>query len=103
MILIVAHKQDDLQIIEFLDKNNQNIETFNLTDMVFNDVIDFYTTVCLSIGMRGHSQMIPLGMRIPIFSIITHDKMRYLLEDINQPEWGQNFLQTLLLMYLILI
>lgn len=86
--VIVAHKQDDLQIIEFLDKHNQNIEIFNLTDMAFNDVIDFYTSVCLSIGMRGHSQMIPLGMRIPIFSIITHDKMRYLLEDINQPEWG---------------
>lgn len=86
--VIVAHKQDDLQIIKYLDKSNKNIPTFNLTDMTFKEVIDFYTTVCLSIGMRGHSQMIPLGMRIPIFSVITHDKMRYLLEDINQSKWG---------------
>ena len=86
--VIVAHKQDDFQIIKYLDKANQNIPLFDLTDMAYEEVIDFYSTVCLSVGMRGHSQMIPLGMRIPIFSVITHDKMRYLLEDIKQPKWG---------------
>ena len=87
--VIVAHKDDDLQILKYLDSQNKNIPQFNLTDMSCEEVIDFYTSVCLSIGMRGHSQMIPLGMRIPIFSIITHDKMKYLLDDIKRPSWGE--------------
>jgi polysaccharide pyruvyl transferase WcaK-like protein len=86
--VIVAHKEDDTQIIEYLEKANQGIPLFNLTDKAYEEVIEFYSTVCLSVGMRGHSQMIPLGMGIPIFSVITHDKMRYLLDDIMRPKWG---------------
>lgn len=86
--VIVAHKEDDFKIVKYLNNSNKNLPLFDLTDLTFKEVIDFYTTVCLSVGMRGHSQMIPLGMRIPIFSVITHDKMRYLLEDINQTKWG---------------
>ena len=32
--------------------------------------------------------MIPFGLRRPIMSIISHDKMRFLLEDIDRLEWG---------------
>ena len=38
--------------------------------------------------MRGHAQMIPFGLRRPIISIISHDKMRFFLKDINCLEWG---------------
>ena len=38
--------------------------------------------------MRGHAQMIPFGLRRPILSIISHDKMKYFLEDIKQLDWG---------------
>ena len=39
--------------------------------------------------MRGHAQMIPFGLGTPIFSIITHDKLSFFLEDIGKPEWGE--------------
>lgn len=40
------------------------------------------------IGMRGHSQMIPFGMGRPIVSLITHNKLRFFLDDIGRPQWG---------------
>ena len=33
--------------------------------------------------------MIPFGLGTPIFSIITHDKLSFFLEDIDKPEWGE--------------
>ena len=38
--------------------------------------------------MRGHSQMIPFGLRKNILSIVSHDKLKWFLEDIDHPEWG---------------
>ena len=50
--------------------------------------MSFYAHIDLAVGMRGHAQMIPFGLRRPIMSLISHDKMRYFLEDIEHPEWG---------------
>ena len=38
--------------------------------------------------MRGHSQMIPFGLCKNIISIISHDKMKYFLEDNNLVDYG---------------
>ena len=87
-IIVVAHKHLDLQILDILENADLKFETKNLTDCSPHEVCEFYSTVDCSFGMRGHSQLIPLGLRKPIISIITHNKMRYLLEDINQVKWG---------------
>ena len=50
-------------------------------------VYEFYRSMELTIGMRGHAQMIPFGLNSKILSIGTHDKLRYFLEDINALEW----------------
>lgn len=86
--VIVAHKTDDANILNYLDSNNAGVRVVDLTDRDYLEIIDFYRSVSLSIGMRGHSQMIPLGLEKPIFSIITHDKMQFLLDDIGHPSWG---------------
>lgn len=38
--------------------------------------------------MRGHAQMIPFGCWTPTVSIISHDKLKWFLEDIGHEKWG---------------
>lgn len=88
-LAFVAHKHDDLKVLDYIDKQNLKFDIKNLTSCSTEEIIGYYKTVDLSIGMRGHSQMIPFGLGVPIFSAITHDKMRYFLEDIGEPDWGE--------------
>ncbi len=87
-IYIVAHKHIDLNIVPYLEKIQLPFKIKNLSDSSPDQICDFYSEIDCSFGMRGHSQLIPLGLRKPIVSIITHDKMRFLLDDINQGSWG---------------
>lgn len=87
-ILVVAHKEMDRQIEPFLDHVGVTYDTIDLTDAASEEIITFYAQVDLALGMRGHAQMIPFGLRRPIMSIISHDKMRFLLSDLNRPNWG---------------
>lgn len=87
-IHLVGHKTRDLDIAAFLEGQDVNFRTIDLTDAPYEAVIDYYTQPSLVVGMRGHAQMIPLGLRKPIFSIISHNKLRYFLDDIGHPDWG---------------
>jgi polysaccharide pyruvyl transferase WcaK-like protein len=87
-IIIVAHKSIDKNIEPILKEQNISYQMVNLTDATSEKIIKFYSKIDLAIGMRGHSQMIPFGLRRPIMSIISHDKMKFFLEDINKLEWG---------------
>lgn len=57
-------------------------------------IFDFYTTTDLTIGMRGHGQMVPFGLQRPIFTLASHPKMMYFLEDIGHREWGVDIRKT---------
>jgi len=87
-IIVAAHKTMDREIEPYLDNAGVNYDTADLTDAGPAEVMDFYSRVDFAFGMRGHAQMIPFGLRRPIMSIISHDKMRFLLEDLERPEWG---------------
>lgn len=87
-ILVAAHKEMDRQIEPFLDHAGVAYDTVDLTDADPEEIISFYAQVDLAMGMRGHAQMIPFGLRRPIMSIISHDKMRFFLDDIQKPSWG---------------
>jgi polysaccharide pyruvyl transferase WcaK-like protein len=87
-IVVTAHKTMDRKIEPYLDMVGVNYETADLTDANPDEIMEFYSKVDFAFGMRGHAQMIPFGLRRPIMSIISHDKMRFLLEDIDRLEWG---------------
>lgn len=91
-IVFVAHKHDDLQVLDYIDEQKLTFDVKNLTGCGTTEIIDFYKTVDLSVGMRGHAQMIPFGLGVPIFSVISHDKMKYFLDDIDEPTWGAELL-----------
>lgn len=64
------------------------IDEVNLFGVPPQSVIEEYSKVSLSLGMRGHAQMIPFGLERPIISLISHNKLRFFLDDIIHPEWG---------------
>lgn len=81
------HRLDEISSVWF---RGQGIE---LTEVDLNgapphDVLRYYADADLCMGMRGHAQMIPFGLNVPVLSLISHDKLRFFLEDIQQTEWG---------------
>lgn len=83
-----AHKDLDLQFLPYLDAANVNYEVDDVTDSEPAEILDTYARCDLAVGLRGHAQMVPFGLRRPILSVISHDKMQWLLDDIEHPEWG---------------
>jgi polysaccharide pyruvyl transferase WcaK-like protein len=87
-IVLTAHKVIDRALEIHLDGAGVSYRTVDLTEAPFEKVLEHYARCDLAIGMRGHGQMIPFGLRRPIISLISHNKMGYFLEDIEHLEWG---------------
>ena len=49
-------------------------------------MLEYCGRLPLTIGMRGHAQMIPFGMGNGIISVAARDKLRYFTDDIGHPE-----------------
>lgn len=87
-IRVVAHKTMDLEMEPHLDHAQVTYDTYDVSAGSSDDLFRFYAEADLVVGLRGHAQMIPFGLRRPIISVISHDKMRFFLDDIGHPEWG---------------
>lgn len=81
-----SHLGSDDFMLPYLDKYETPYELVRLISPY--ETIKAYSSPRLVIGMRGHAQMIPFGCYTPILSIISHDKMKWFLDDIGHPEWG---------------
>lgn len=87
-VFYYSHTRQDQQILSYLDKCNFKYRHVQLYDMPPQVVLNAYKNVNLVIGMRGHSQMIPFGCNIPIISLVSHDKLRWFLEDVDMLGYG---------------
>jgi polysaccharide pyruvyl transferase WcaK-like protein len=87
-VRLMLHKEEDAKVLPWLEAANVECEPCSLHDREPGEIIDRYRDVSMSVGMRGHAQMIPFGLRIPIVSIVSHDKLAWFLEDLQRPEWG---------------
>ena len=68
-------------------KKIYNIETvWNRKDI--DRAISLYKSMDLIIAMRGHSQMIPFGQHKMVISLISHDKLKWFLEDVSMENTG---------------
>jgi polysaccharide pyruvyl transferase WcaK-like protein len=83
-----SHCTDDLDMVDCLKSEGVKFTFCDISLLSPIEIINAYRTPSLVIGMRGHSQMIPFGCGTPILSLISHDKMKWFLEDINQKSWG---------------
>lgn len=82
-IIYTAHSDDDLEFLPYMDRENVHYKIKNLCQSLPHEVISFYRNIEVTIGMRGHAQMIPFGVGGKIISLGTHDKMRWFLEDVH--------------------
>ena len=87
-IRFTAHKEMDLQFLPYLEAANVGYQVDDITDADPAGILDTYARCDLAVGLRGHAQMVPFGLRRPIVSVISHDKMGWFLDDIEHPEWG---------------
>lgn len=87
-IIVTAHKMIDRKIVSYLKEQGVLFEVKDLSNSNEEEIMEFYSQIDFAFGMRGHSQMIPFGLRRPILSIITHDKMLFFLQDIKRLDWG---------------
>jgi polysaccharide pyruvyl transferase WcaK-like protein len=83
-----SHLGGDLRFLPVLDRLGVPYKLVNLSGLTPDEVLAAYAIPDLVLGMRGHAQMIPFGMGVPILSLVTHNKMRWFLEDIEHPEWA---------------
>lgn len=86
-LILVYHMRDDRKIRPYMDACDVSYSEKNLSDAYPSEAYDFYNSVELVLGMRGHAQMIPFGLNCEIISLGTHDKIKYFLEDIHAEDW----------------
>ncbi|HEY3409964.1 MAG TPA: polysaccharide pyruvyl transferase family protein [Propionicimonas sp.] len=85
---VISHGMADDSYHGFLAENGVAARLVSL-DGVHRGLYDglaYYGRLPLTIGMRGHAQMIPFGMGNGIISVAARDKLRYFTDDIGHPE-----------------
>jgi polysaccharide pyruvyl transferase WcaK-like protein len=87
-ICYFSHTREDEVAMNALRHEGVPFTHVRLYDMPSSYVLECYKKVKLTIGMRGHAQMIPFGCGGAIISLISHNKMRWFLEDISCPDFG---------------
>ncbi len=92
VIKYYSHMPTDLKILDYFKELQVPHEVIELNSPI--QIIREYSKPKLVIGMRGHAQMIPFGCKTPILSIISHDKLKWFLDDINAPSWGVDILEN---------
>lgn len=83
-IKLVVHRGGDEYMAKWLDKAGVEYKIVNLDHKPSKEVLDFYAGCPLTIGMRGHGVMIPFGMGNPFVPLISHDKIKFFLDDIGE-------------------
>lgn len=88
IIKYYSHTKSDHQMLPYLNRVQVPYELVDLMNLHPREVMKAYVKPNLVIGMRGHAQMIPFGCGTPILSLVSHDKVKWFLDDIKRPEWG---------------
>ena len=84
-----AHTNDDERMFPYLNAVGVEYEKVALArQMSEQEYLSYFTEPELVLAIRGHAQMIPFGCKTPTVSIISHDKLKWFLDDIGHPEWG---------------
>lgn len=82
------HMSSDEYFLPYMDVFDIPYEKVTLNKSTPEKIIMQYARPKLVIGMRGHAQMIPFGCNTPILSLVSHDKIKWFLDDMEHPEWG---------------
>jgi len=87
-IWFVAHTESDKQALRSLHRHGVKYRLVSLSNRTPQQVISVYKRPTVTVGMRGHAQMIPFGCGRPIVSLVSHDKMQWFLDDTGLSDRG---------------
>jgi polysaccharide pyruvyl transferase WcaK-like protein len=88
---LAIHDKADEHICEWFSESGVPFKVARLTRASADKVMRFYAGMRFTIGMRGHSLMIPFGLGNPGISLGGHDKLGFFLREIGHPEWAVPF------------
>lgn len=88
-----AHTPQDDEFVPYLRRAGTKFEYVRLYNRPPEYVLNHYMTPALTLGMRGHAQLIPFGCGRPILSLCSHDEMNWFLDDIESPDLGIDVMQ----------
>ena len=85
---VISHHPRDRRFHDHLREHGVDARLVPLEGIErdIHDGLAYYGRLPLTIGMRGHGQMIPFGMGNGIISVATRDKLRWFADDIGHPE-----------------
>ena len=89
-IYSICHLENDSKFELTLDAHQVKYQHVNLQYSLPSETYDIYSKMEVTLGTRGHAQMIPFGLNSKIISLGSHHKLRYFLEDINSMDWYIN-------------
>jgi len=81
---ILINHQNDLWINKYIEFD----KTIDLFGVPPSKIYQIYTSIDTIISDRGHAQMIPFSCGCKIISPISHDKLKWFLQDIDLEEFG---------------
>jgi len=89
-VLFALHRMDDLLMKNVADKFPQNVYSWDWRNILGNTNIGlgYYKHAYASIGMRGHSQIIPIGLGVPTISLGQQEKNIGLMRKLGLAEWN---------------
>lgn len=85
-VKFIVHSQTDANSIYARICEERGVPILCLSNRKIDEILSFYKSVKLVVGMRGHSLMIPWGMRIPVISLNTQDKQKWFIETTGHNE-----------------
>lgn len=83
-IAVLLHEPNNGKIVEYLKKNNVRARVIPNYQLSVESTIQNFQSIDTLFCMAGHSQMVAHALGCNVKSIITHDKLKYYLQDINQ-------------------
>lgn len=83
---VVVHQPDDRWFYPLV--KGVDFREIDLIGRRPEDAVAAFTSLDTVVGDRGHAQMIPFALGCRIFSLISHDKLGWFLEDVGLPDHG---------------
>jgi hypothetical protein len=92
VVLYSHNTRHDGEAARWFEKFGLSLEPASLGGIPPEKIIERYRQAAAVLAGRGHAQMIPFGLNTPVFSLISHDKLGFFLNDIGHSEWGAEIL-----------
>jgi polysaccharide pyruvyl transferase WcaK-like protein len=86
-VFFAKHVPSDGMCFNYVDWNPEMVQILDWNKMLKNG-LNYYSYAKMVIGMRGHSQVIPIALKIPTISISTVDKNTMLMDKLGLSEYN---------------